>query len=148
MTDVEKLNLYMGSCLGVPEIRMYDGPAGVTSVHESTDLPVQEMLAHHWTLNWLTSMVKVEHIENFAVSSNTQLGSQFDVARIPQFGRNMDMLVEEQFLTAIMAVPETKGIQDAGVVAISKHFGMASIGTDMQKSDCLPIPMIRHSDTK
>lgn len=148
MTDVEKLNLYMGSCLGVPEIRMYDGPAGVTSVHKTTDLPVQGMLAASWDTELAYKYGKVESSENFAVSSNTQLGSQFDVARIPQFGRNMDMLVEEQFLTAIMAVPETKGIQDAGVVAISKHFGMASIGTDMQKSDCLPIPMIRHSDTK
>lgn len=26
--------------LGVPEIRMYDGPAGVTSIYETTRLPV------------------------------------------------------------------------------------------------------------
>jgi len=36
--------------LGVPEIRMYDGPAGVTSIYETTGLPVQEMLAAAWDL--------------------------------------------------------------------------------------------------
>ena len=31
--------------LGVPEIRMFDGPAGVTSLYDTTGLPVEEMLA-------------------------------------------------------------------------------------------------------
>ena len=48
--------------------------------------------------------------------------------------RNKDMLGEDPFLTASMAVPETKGIQDAGAVATLKHFGVASIGTDMQNA--------------
>ncbi len=134
MTDVEKLNLYMGSCLGVPEIRMYDGPAGVTSVHKTTDLPVQEMLAASWDTELAYKYGKVEGSENFAVSGNTQLGSQFDLVRIPQFGRNKDILGADPFLTATTAVPETKGIQDAEIVATSKHFGVASIGTDMQKA--------------
>ena len=48
--------------------------------------------------------------------------------------RNKDMLGEDPFLTASMAVSETKGIQDAGAVATLKHFGVASIGTDMQNA--------------
>ena len=44
------------------------------------------------------------------------------------------MLGEAPFLTASMAVSETKGIQDAGAVATLKHFGVASIGTDMQNA--------------
>lgn len=118
--------------LGVPEIRMYDGPAGVTSVYETTGLPVQEMLAASWDTELAYKYGKVEGSENFAVSGNTQLGSQFDVVRVPQFSRDKDMLGEDPFLTTAMAVPETKGIQDAGAVATLKHFGVASIGTDMQ----------------
>lgn len=120
--------------LGVPEIRMYDGPAGVTSVYETTGLPVQEMLAASWDTELAYKYGKVEGSENFAISGNTQLGSQFDVARVPQFNRDKDMLGEDPFLTTAMAVPETKGIQDAGAVATLKHFGVASIGTDMQNA--------------
>lgn len=120
--------------LGVPEIRMYDGPAGVTSVYETTGLPVQEMLAASWDTDLAYQYGKVEGSENFAISGNTQLGSQFDVVRVPQFSRNKDMLGEDPFLTTAMAVPETRGIQDAGAVATLKHFGVASIGTDMQNA--------------
>ncbi len=118
--------------LGVPEIRMYDGPAGVTSVYETTGLPVQEMLAASWDTSLAYKYGKVEGSENFAISGNTQLGSQFDVVRVPQFSRDKDMLGEDPFLTTALAVPETKGIQEAGAVATLKHFGVASIGTDMQ----------------
>lgn len=120
--------------LGVPEIRMYDGPAGVTSVYETTGLPVQEMLAASWDPELAYQYGKVEGSENFAISGNTQLGSQFDVVRVPQFNRDKDMLGEDPFLTARLAVPETKGIQEAGAVATLKHFGAASIGTDMQNA--------------
>ena len=152
MTDEEKLNLCHGHAnpegmqvanagynpgiprLGVPEIRMYDGPAGVTSVYETTGLPVQEMLAASWDTGLAYQYGKVEGSENFAISGNTQLGSQFDVVRVPQFTRDKDMLGEDPFLTTALAIPETKGIQDAGAVATLKHFGAASIGTDMQNA--------------
>ncbi len=152
MTEEEKLDLCHGHTnpegmqvanagynpgiprLGVPEIRMYDGPAGVTSVYETTGLPVQEMLAASWDPELAYRYGKVEGSENFAISGNTQLGSQFDVVRVPQFNRNKDMLGEDPFLTAALAVPETRGIQDAGAVATLKHFGVASIGTDMQNA--------------
>ena len=152
MTEEEKMNLCHGHSnpegmqvanagynpgiprLGVPEIRMYDGPAGVTSVYETTGLPVQEMLAASWDTELAYKYGKVEGSENFAISGNTQLGSQYDVVRIPQFNRNKDMLGEDAFLTTALAVPETKGIQDAGAVATLKHFGAASISTDMQSA--------------
>ena len=150
MTEEEKLDLCHGHSnpegmqianagynpgiprLGVPEIRMYDGPAGVTSVYETTGLPVQEMLAAAWDPDLAYKYGKVEGSEDFAISGNTQLGSQFDVVRVPQFSRDKDMLGEDPFLTSALAVPETKGIQDAHAVATLKHFGVASIGTDMQ----------------
>lgn len=152
MTEEEKLNLCHGHAnpegmqianagylpgvprLGVPEIRMFDGPAGVTSVYETTGLPVQEMLAASWDPTLAYQYGKVEASENFAISGNTQLGSQYDLVRVPQFTRVKDMLGEDPFLTASMAVQETKGMQDQNVVATLKHFGVASIGTDMQNA--------------
>lgn len=153
MTEDEKLNLCHGGDnppeqgqianagylagvprLGVPEIRMYDGPAGVTSVYETTGLPVQEMLASSWDTSLAYDYGKVEGSENFAISGNTQLGSQFDLVRTPHFGRNPDMLGEDPFLTSALAVEETKGIQDSHAVATLKHFFAASISTNMQEA--------------
>lgn len=120
--------------LGVPEIRMFDGPAGVTSLYETTGLPVQEMLAASWDPELAYQYGKVEGSENFAISGNTQLGSEFDIARTPQFERNRDMLGEDPFLLTRMCVPETRGIQDQHVVATLKHFAVCAQGTIIQNA--------------
>ena len=118
--------------LGVPEIRMYDGPAGVTSLYDTTGLPVQEMLAAAWDPELAYQYGKVEGSENYAISGNTQLGSEFDIVRTPQFGRNRDMLGEDPFLISSLCVPETKGIQDQHVVATLKHFAVCCQDTVIQ----------------
>lgn len=115
---------------GVPEIRMFDGPAGVTSIHETTGLPVQEALASSWDKKLAYEYGAIEGSENFAISGNTQLGSQYDMVRTPHFMRVQDMLGEDPFLTSVLAVEETKGIQDNHAVATLKHFFAASISTD------------------
>ena len=118
--------------LGVPEIRMYDGPAGVTSLYDTTGLPVQEMLAAAWDPELAYNYGKVEGSENYAISGNTQLGSEFDIVRTPQFNRNRDMLGEDPFLISSLCVPETKGIQDQHVVATLKHFAVCCQDTVIQ----------------
>lgn len=120
--------------LGVPEIRMYDGPAGVTSLYDTTGLPVQEMLAAAWDPDLAYQYGKVEGTENYAISGNTQLGSEFDIVRTPQFGRNRDMLGEDPFLTSSLCVPETKGIQDQHAVATLKHFAVCCQDTVIQNA--------------
>ena len=120
--------------LGVPEIRMHDGPAGVQSLYDTTGLPVQEMLAASWDPDLAYQFGKVEGSENYAISGNTQLGSEFDIVRTPQFGRNRDMLGEDPFLLTRMCVPETKGIQDNHAVATMKHFAVCCQDTVIQNA--------------
>ena len=74
--------------LGVPEIRMYDGPAGTTSIYETTNPSIEEMLASSWSKALAYNYGKIEGSENKAMSGNVQLGSQFDIMRIPQFSRS------------------------------------------------------------
>ena len=108
--------------LGVPEIRMYDGPAGVTSVYETTGLPVQQVLASTWSKDMARQFGAVMGRENVSFSGNVQLGAQYDVNRIPHFGRGRDMLGEDPVLAGELAVEETKGIQEQGAIATLKHF--------------------------
>ncbi len=108
--------------LGIPEIRMYDGPSGVTSIYDTTGMPCQEVLASCWSEEEAYRYGSVMGRENVSVSGNFQLGAQFDIVRIPHFGRTRDMLGEDPTLAASLAVAETKGIQDQGAIATLKHF--------------------------
>lgn len=121
--------------LGIPEIRMYDGPAGVTSVYETTGLPIQEMLAAAWDPDLAYDYGRVMGSENAAISGNTQLGAQYDVLRFPQYVRTRDMLGEDPFLLKALSVPETKGIQDQHTVAVLKHFAMCCQNPDFQDAE-------------
>lgn len=112
--------------LGIPEVRMFDGPAGVTSIYETTGLPTELTLSCSWDPELAEEYGEVEGSENVIISGNAQLGSQFDLVRTPQFTRNKDMMGEDPFLTSKLAVAEVKGIQKQKAMAVAKHFFAAS----------------------
>ena len=122
--------------LGVPEGRMYDGPAGVTSIYDTTGLPIQQLLASCWSEQAAYDYGAVMGSENVSVSGNYQLGAQYDVTRIPHFGRSRDMLGEDPALTSSLAVAETKGIQEQGAIATLKHYaGYAQSASPVTSAD-------------
>ena len=112
---------------GVPEIRMYDGPAGVTSVKDTTGLPNPILLAATWSDELAYQFGSVAGEENFSISGNYQLGTQLDTIRAPHFARNRDMKGEDFYLSGRMGAEEVKGVQDQGVVAVIKHFAVANM---------------------
>ena len=107
--------------LGVPEIRMYDGPAGVTSIHDTTGLPAEELLASSWSRELAREFGRVTGSENRIISGNCQLGAEADLCRTTHFNRTRDMLGEDPFLAGELIVPLVKGIQEEGVMAVLKH---------------------------
>ena len=110
--------------LGIPELRMFDGPDGVTSIYDTTNPPIEQMLASTWSTDLAYDYGKVSGSENQAISGNVQLGSQFDITRTAHFGRSKDQMGEDPFLLSRLAVEETKGIQDQNVLANLKHFAV------------------------
>lgn len=137
MTQEEKFSLLGGSGtgsqgdagtlpgvprLGVPQLRMYDGPAGVSSLYDTTNPPIEQMLASTWDTDLAYDYGKIHGSENKAIGGNVQLGSQIDVTRNPYFGRAKDQMGEDPFLLSDLAAAETKGIQDQNVIAVLKHF--------------------------
>jgi len=108
--------------LGVPEIRMYDGPAGVTSIYETTGLPAEELLASSFSRDLAYDFGTVSGSENHMVSGNCQLGAEVDLVRTTHFNRTRDMLGEDPFLASELSATLSKGIQDEHVIATLKHF--------------------------
>lgn len=113
--------------LGIPEVVMYDGPAGITGVVETTGLPQPSLLGCTWDDEMAYLFGKVSASENAACSGNFLLAPQIDMIRTPHFLRNKDMKTEDSYQCARMAVAETKGVQDNHAVATLKHFVAANI---------------------
>ncbi|WP_295616821.1 glycoside hydrolase family 3 N-terminal domain-containing protein, partial [uncultured Intestinimonas sp.] len=141
MTDEEKFALLGGSGtgsngeagsligvprLGVPRSRMYDGPAGVYYLEDTTNPPQEQMVAATWDPEMAYEYGVIHGSENQAIGGNVQLGTQFDITRMPQFGRAKDQFGEDPYLLSDMAVGETQGVQDQGVIAVGKHFAVFS----------------------
>ena len=112
--------------LGIPEAVMYDGPAGITGVVETTGLPQPALQGCTWDDDMAYAFGEVAASETAACSGNYLLAPQVDVIRSPHFGRNKDMKAEDSYLAGRLAVAETKGCQDQGVVATIKHFAVAN----------------------
>ncbi len=112
--------------LGIPEAVMYDGPAGITGVVETTGLPQPALLGCTWDDEMAYEFGAVAASEAAACSGNYLLAPQVDVIRSPHFGRNKDMKAEDSYLAGRLGVAETKGCQDQGVVATIKHFAAAN----------------------
>lgn len=108
--------------LGIPQMRMYDGPAGVLSLYDTTNPPIEQLLAATWDTKMAEGYGKISGSENKDIGGNTQLGAQVDVTRNPYFGRAKDQMGEDPYLLTKLATAETKGINDQNVVTVLKHF--------------------------
>ncbi len=115
---------YMGGVprLGIPELRMFDGPAGTTYIKPTTCLPAQGAMACAWSPELAYDFGRVIGAENAAVSGNCQLGAQFDVVRTPHFERTKDMMGEDPVLQSALAPAVSRGMADQGVIPVGKHF--------------------------
>jgi beta-glucosidase len=132
MTVQEKLD-YIGGVnamsirpiprLGVPEIRMSDGPLGVRQDTPSTRYPGGIALAASW--NRALAAMEGESIgrDCRARGIHVLLAPGVNINRLPFCGRNFEYIAgEDPYLAAQMVVPFIRGVQSQGVVATVKHF--------------------------
>lgn len=112
--------------LGIPEAVMFDGPAGVTGIVETTGIPQPALLGCTWDEEMAYQFGRIAASENAACSGNYQLGPQVDTIHSPHFGRNKDMKSEDSYLVGRLSAAETRGIQDQNVIATLKHLSVAN----------------------
>lgn len=123
--------------LGIPAIRMSDGPGGVRaeSKPDSFDnagwknddgiyLPALTAIASTWNPVLAQQCGAILGQESRIRGKHIQLAPGINILRTPLNGRNWEYLGEDPFLVARMAVPLVRGIQSAGVAACIKHFAL------------------------
>jgi beta-glucosidase len=108
--------------LGIPVLRMSDGPLGVHDYGLTTAYPAGIALAASWDTDLADRFGISMGKDARARGVNFILGPGVNIYRAPMGGRNFEYFGEDPFLTARMAVGVVEGIQSQQVLATVKHF--------------------------
>lgn len=115
--------------LGIPSMKMTDGPLGVR-YGKATAFPAGVAMAATWNPELIEKVGKAIALEAKAKGRNVLLGPCINIHRVPHGGRNFESYGEDPHLTSRMAVAYIKGVQKQGVIATVKHFAVNNQETD------------------
>lgn len=108
--------------LGLPEIKLTDGPVGTHKDGKSTAYPASILSAATWDTALVYELGKQLGRDSKARGVHILLAPGVNILRAPMGGRNFEYFTEDPFLNARMAVAYVKGLQDEKVVATVKHY--------------------------
>jgi beta-glucosidase len=108
--------------LGIPPLRLADGPAGVRVRATATAMPAPVALASSFDPSLARRFGEVIGREGRALRQDVLLAPMVNLVRVPQAGRNFETLGEDPLLASRLAEEEFRGIQGAGLIATIKHF--------------------------
>jgi beta-glucosidase len=107
--------------IGLPALKMADGPFGVRNYGPSTTFGGIG-LAASWDPDLAQRMGAVVGQDARARGVHFMLGPGVNIYRAPMCGRNFEYFGEDPFLASRTAVAYIKGMQSQGVSATIKHF--------------------------
>ncbi|MET8472836.1 glycoside hydrolase family 3 C-terminal domain-containing protein [Streptomyces sp. NPDC004856] len=110
--------------LGIPPLRLADGPAGVRVTKHATALPAPVLLAATFDPALARRYGEVIGREGRALGQDVLLSPMVNLIRTPYAGRNFETFSEDPLLSADMVTEEIRGIQGQGLIATVKHFAL------------------------
>ncbi|MGA7588949.1 MAG: glycoside hydrolase family 3 N-terminal domain-containing protein, partial [Candidatus Sulfotelmatobacter sp.] len=123
--------------LGIPSIKMADGPLGIRSWAgpssemsaefakakvDTTAFPAGVAMAASWDTGLVESEGQAIGQEVKALGRDMILGPTVNINRTPLWGRNFEGYGEDPYLASRLAVAYINGVQGEGVIATVKHF--------------------------
>lgn len=144
LTQDEKLSLLGGDRdfyirpiprLGLPEVKMADGPQGVRNYGPSTAYPSTIALGAAWDPDLAHEFGASLANDARARGVGIMLAPAVNINRVPQNGRNFEYLSEDPYLAGSLAAPIVAGLQAQGVVATVKHFAANNQETERDTID-------------
>lgn len=147
MTLDEKISLVSGyrdgfhtapvERLGIPEIRMADGPQGVRNNTKSTLFACGVAAAATWDPELVREMGVALGQDSRARGVHILLGPGVNICRSPLCGRNFEYFGEDPFLASETAVSYIEGVQSQGVMATVKHFALNNLEYDRHHTNSI-----------
>jgi beta-glucosidase len=108
--------------LGIPPLRLSDGPAGVRTGRPATALPAPVALAATFSPDLARRYGQVIGQDGRALRQDVMLAPMVNIVRVPQAGRNFETLGEDPLVASALVAAEIEGIQREGLMATVKHF--------------------------
>jgi len=110
--------------LGLPALRMSDGPLGVHDYGPTTAYPAGIALAASWDVDLARRVGEMMGKDARARGVHFILAPGMNIYRAPMNGRNFEYLGEDPYLASRLAVSLIEGMQSQGVIATAKHFAV------------------------
>lgn len=108
--------------LGIPRMKMTDGPQGLGTHGKSTAYPATVMLAATWNEDLAKEYGQALGNDCRARGVDILLGPAVNIYRAPMCGRNFEYMGEDPYLAGKTAAGYIKGVQSKNVMATIKHF--------------------------
>ncbi|MGW5422425.1 glycoside hydrolase family 3 C-terminal domain-containing protein [Streptomyces sp. NPDC003943] len=121
--------------LGIPALRLADGPAGVRVHEPATALPAPVMLAAAFDPALARAYGQVIGREGRALGQDVLLSPMVNLIRTPYAGRNFETFAEDPLLSADLVAAEVRGIQAEGLIATVKHLALNNQERDRMTVD-------------
>ncbi|MER6133215.1 glycoside hydrolase family 3 C-terminal domain-containing protein [Streptomyces sp. NPDC001815] len=121
--------------LGIPPLRLADGPAGVRVKRHATALPAPVLLAAAFDPGLARRYGRVIGHEGRALGQDVLLSPMVNLVRTPYAGRNFETFSEDPLLSADLVAEEIRGIQGEGLIATVKHYAMNNQEQDRETVD-------------
>ena len=123
--------------LGLPPLKMADGPLGVRNFGPATAMAGGIALAATWNPALAERMGTELGRDARAKGVHFLLGPGVNIYRAPMNGRNFEYFGEDPLLASRIAVGYIKGVQSQGVSATIKHFMGNNSEFDRHKTDSI-----------
>jgi len=108
--------------LGIPSLRLADGPPGVATKDVSTGMTSTMGVAATWDTDVAHANGTVIGKDAKALGQDVMLQPFVNIDRDPTTGRGWNTFGEDPLLTGAMGAQEIEGIQGQGVMAQVKHY--------------------------
>jgi beta-glucosidase len=108
--------------LGIPSLKMSDGPVGVHDYGPTTAYAAGIALAASWDTDLAKQVGASMGRDARARGVNFVLGPGMNIYRAPMNGRNFEYFGEDPYLASRIAVSVVEGMQSQNVIATVKHF--------------------------
>jgi beta-glucosidase len=108
--------------LGIPPLRLTDGPAGIRLAHVETAMPAPVGLAASFSRDDAQLYGKTVGDAGRATDQDVWLAPMINQVNDVTGGRNFETLGEDPFLEGQLVGPEVQGVQGEGMIAMIKHY--------------------------
>ena len=121
---VEAFYIRPSERLGIPKIKMADGPLGVRNYGKATAFPAGIAFAASWNKDLTQRYGEAVGKEARSKGVHIMLSPGVNIYRAPMCGRNFEYYGEDPYLASRMVVAYINGVQSQGVVATVKHYAV------------------------